>query len=70
MPTIAPVERPVEPESSLDESSVDVASAAAAVLVELDVASEFVTVTVAVSARLCIDVFASAGSGSPGVKTY
>lgn len=73
MPTIAPVERPVEPEPEFSlelESSVVVDSEASAVLVGVDVASELATVTVAVSARLCIDVFASAGSGCPGVKTY
>ena len=61
MPTIDPVDRPELPLSF--ELLVSVASLAAAVVVELDVDSELVAVAVAVSAKFCIDVFTSAGSG-------
>lgn len=39
-------------------------------MLEVEVVPELVTVTVAVWARLSIDVFTSAGSVSPGVNTY
>jgi len=63
MPTIAPVPRPdfVLPLVSEESSEVD-SAAAADVVVEVEVASELVTVTVAVWARLSIEVFTSAGS--------
>jgi hypothetical protein len=55
------VDRPELPLSF--ELLVPVASLAAAVVVELDVDSVLVAVAVAVSAKFCIDVFTSAGSG-------
>jgi hypothetical protein len=72
IPTIAPVPRPddfVLPLVSEDSSEVESAPAADVVL-EVGVASELVTVTVAVWARLSIEVFTSAGSVWPGVNTY
>jgi len=61
IPTIDPVDKPELPLSF--ELLVSVASLAAAVVVELDVDSVLVAVAVAVSAKFCIDVFTSAGSG-------
>lgn len=69
---MAPVPRPddfVLPLVS-DESSKVESAAVADVVLEVDVASELVTVTVAVCARLSIEVFTSAGSVWPGVNTY
>jgi hypothetical protein len=70
IPTIAPVLSPddFEPPLVSEESEVEVALVADVVL-EVEVASELVTVTVAVWARLSIDVFTSAGSVWPGVNT-
>jgi hypothetical protein len=70
IPTIAPVLSPddFEPPLVSEESEVEVAPVADVVL-EVEVASELVTVTVAVWARLSIDVFTSAGSVWPGVNT-
>ena len=61
-----PVDKPELPLSF--EVLDSVASLAAAVEVELDVDSLLVAVAVAVSAKFCIDVFTSAGSGWPGVR--
>jgi hypothetical protein len=72
IPTIAPVLSPedFEPSFASEESSeVGVASVADVVL-EVEVASELVTVIVAVWARLSIEVLTSAGRVSPGVNTY
>lgn len=66
MPTIDPVDKLELPLSF--ELLVSVASLAAAVVVELDVESMLVAVAVAVSAKLCMDVFTSAGSDWPGVR--
>lgn len=55
--------------SSEDSSAVGAAPVADVVL-GVEVASELVTVTVAVWARLLIEVLTSAGSVWPGVNTY
>ena len=56
-----PVDKPELPLSFV--VLVSVGSLAAVVEVELDVDSVLVAVAVAVSAKFCIDVFTSAGSG-------